>query len=427
MTTNPMTRGRWLLHALVILSATAAQAGGFYLTEIGTPSSLGTASAGNVTNNVGADASWTNPAGMAGLEDSTIFLGFQVLVPKIEFESSNATAGGDDGGNAGAVAAIPSFFWVTPIADRWRFGLSLVAPFGGGFEFGDDFVGRYAVTELTLSGLSLSPAVSYEVNDKVSIGAGVSIIYSAFEMDIAVNNDLLPLAPPGSPDGLASIDDADDIGFQGYLGLQWAYSDGGRFGVVYRSEMDVELEGDVSITGLRSPLLAPSRENQLTFEWDNPQLIEVGIRQRLSDHWTLVANLDWEDWSAFAENTLTIQSGPAGNPIVAPIDRNWKDTYKFGIGAGHRKGKQLFAFGIAYDTSPVDDEDRTMDLPSDEQFRMSFVWGRDQGGRVDWAVAGTALWLGDGKLDQEAQDEHFAGEFDSNWMLFLGGTLRWVR
>ncbi len=191
--------------------------------------------------------------------------------------------------------------------------------------------------------------------------------------------------------------------------------------------MDVELEGDVSITGLRSPLLPPSLENQLTFEWDNPQLIEVGIRQRLSDHWTLVANLDWEDWSAFSENTLTIQSGPAGNPIVAPIDRNWKDTYKFGIGAAHRKGKQRFAFGIAYDTSPVDDEDRTIDLPSDEQFRMSFVWARDQEGRIDWAIAGTALWLGDGKLDQMAQDERVVGEFDSNWMFFLGGTLRWVR
>lgn len=109
----------------------------------------------------------------------------------------------------------------------------------------------------------------------------------------------------------------------------------------------------------------------------------MGIRQRLSDHWTLVANLDWEDWSAFSENTLTIQSGPAGNPVVAPIDRKWKDTYKFGIGAGHRKGKQRFACGIAYDTS-------------------------------------------DGKLDQIAQGERVAGEFDSNWIFFLGGTLRWV-
>ncbi len=42
-------------------------------------------------------------------------------------------------------------------------------------------------------------------------------------------------------------------------------------------------------------------------------------------------------------------------------------------------------------------------------------------------MAGTALWLGDGKLDQIAQGERVAGEFDSNWIFFLGGTLRWVR
>ncbi|MGB5735253.1 MAG: hypothetical protein WBM40_12520, partial [Thiohalocapsa sp.] len=41
--------------------AGSACGAGFYLTEVGTPGSLGTAGAANPTNTVSADASWTNP------------------------------------------------------------------------------------------------------------------------------------------------------------------------------------------------------------------------------------------------------------------------------------------------------------------------------------------------------------------------------
>jgi len=32
----------------------------------------------------------------------------------------------------------------------------------------------------------------------------------------------------------------------------------------------------------------------------------------------------------------------------------------------------------------------------------------------------TWLWLGDGKVDQVAGGQRFAGEFDKNWTLFVG-------
>lgn len=83
-------------------------------------------------------------------------------------------------------------------------------------------------------------------------------------------------------------------------------------------------------------------------------------------------------------------------------------------------GRKL-AFGIAYDTSPVDDEDRTIDLPTDEQLRLSIAWGNDTGGRSAWGIGATLLWLGDGKVDQVAGGQRFAGEFDKNWILFVGG------
>ena len=404
---------RMVFAAALIVAAMQAHAGGIYLSEVGSPNSLGTASSGNVTNSTTVDAAWTNPAGMTGLEGAEMLVATQVLLPQVEFESTVAEAGGDDGGNAGAIAAIPSFFYVRPLNENWRFGLSMVAPFGGGFDFGDNFVGRYAVEEITLQGLAVSPSFGYRVNDAVSIGFGASVVYTIMEMDLAINQSAV-----GAPDGQVKLEDATDTGVQPFVGLQWQYSDKGTFGVVYRAEMEVDLEGDLKIEGLVLPLTPQSSFN---FAWDNPQLIEIGFRHKLTDEWTITANADWEDWSAFGKNVLSVNDAPVG-PVAVTIDRNWKDTYKLGIGAIRRLDNgTILAFGASYDTSPVDDEDRTIDLPTDEQFRLSFAWARDTGGESTWGVGATWLWLGDGEVDQVAGGQRFAGEFDKNSILFIGG------
>jgi len=398
--------------AAVVLGTTPVFGGGIYLTEIGSPNSLGTASSANVTNRSVADSAWTNPAGMTGLDDSEMLVGMQLVVPEIEFESFVAEAGGNDGGNAGAVAAIPSYFYVRPLNEHWRFGFSIVAPFGGGFDFGDNFVGRYAVEEVVLQGMALSPSFAYQLNESVSIGFGASITYTLMEMDIAINQSAI-----GAPDGKVELADATDLGVQPFVGLQWQYSDDGLFGLVYRAEMEVDLEGDLRVTDLALPLMPQST---FSMGWDNPQLLEIGIRYRLSDEWTITANADWEDWSAFSNSLLTVNEAPMG-PVVVSLDRNWKDTYKVGIGAIRRLSNGAnIAFGAAYDSSPVDDVDRTVDLPSDEQVRLSIAWGRDRGGRHAWGVGATWLWLGDGKVDQVAGGQRFAGDFAKNWTLFIG-------
>ena len=103
---------RFVLAGTASLLAKPAAAAGFYFPEIGTPSSLGTGGVASTTNIYGADAAWTNPAGMTALEEDRIFAGLQVVVPEIEFDASIASAGGSDGGNAGEKAAIPSFFFI---------------------------------------------------------------------------------------------------------------------------------------------------------------------------------------------------------------------------------------------------------------------------------------------------------------------------
>lgn len=82
-----MKKKRWTLKirfaatAVVATLGQSAVAGGFYVSELGTPGSLGTAGASNVTNNFTADAAFTNPAAMTGIKNDHALAGMQVIVP----------------------------------------------------------------------------------------------------------------------------------------------------------------------------------------------------------------------------------------------------------------------------------------------------------------------------------------------------------
>lgn len=396
------------------LATQTALAAGFYLTEVGTPGSLGTAGVANPTNTFGADAAWTNPAGMTGLQEDTIVGGLQLVLPKIEFDSSVATSGGSDGDNAGNVLAAPSFFYVKRLSDDLRFGFSVAGIQGGGVNYGDDFVGRYSVSKAELGAIALSPSLGYRVNDRLSIGAGVSIIYTRFDQDIMINT-------PGPGDGKVQIEEATDWGYQPFLGLTYQLSERALLGLVYRAEMDVELEGDVNVKNVAVPILA----NSIDIDWDNPQWLEAGFRYQLDDKNTMFLNAGWQEWSAFSTNTLEF-SGGLVNPS-ATLERNFDDTWYAGIAFTHVEGDHGTSIGFSYDSSPVDDRDRTLDLPFDEIYKasMSYFWKGDR--HLDFAVGGTLYLVGDAEIDQTSIDgTRVVGEFDSNMILFVGGTVRYI-
>jgi long-chain fatty acid transport protein len=417
-----MIRFRHLLITAIALSTISgsAFAGAIYLPEVGTPLSVGTAGVAGVTNTIGADAVITNPAGMTGLASDEIIGGMQLLFPTVRFDSDIATAGGSDGGNAGSTVAIPSLFAVKQLNDDWSFGFGITAPMGGGVDYGKDFVGRYQAQVSELAVIGISPAVAYKVNDKLSLGAGVSILYTDMDLHIALKQP-----GPNSSDGQARMEGLDDWGYQGYLGATYKATDKLTLGAIYRSEADVELEGDLNFRGVTVPPL-----NQLTSQLNNakvdftyPQMIKVGAKYQIADDLMLMADLDWEDWSEFGDTRI----GLSGNgSAIQTFDRDWDDTWHVGLALAKKlSNSKVLTAGISYDSSPVSDSKRTADLAVDEQFRLSAAYGGEINEAFDFALGGTYVWLGEGKMDQVAQGERFKGEFSTNHLIFLSATVKY--
>jgi long-chain fatty acid transport protein len=394
--------------------------GGFYLPEVGSPGSVGTAGVANVVNNFGTDSALTNPAGMTGLYRDQVLFGNQVLIPWQEFDSSIAEAGGNDGGNAGVLAVVPGFYGVKTLGDKFRLGFSVSGPVGGGFDFRDNFVGRYQAYKSSINGLAVSPSLGYRIGDKLSVGVGVSALYTLFNEEIAVNQ-----AP--APDGKVKFDDLDDWSARGFLGLTFQITRNLMLGALYRSKSDVDVEGKIKFKNIANPIAnrLTSNLNNAKISFDYPQVVRVGLKYDATENMTLFADFDWEDWSQFSENKLSVDgTGPV--TIVDTIERNWKDTYHVGLGMLFNldDNYQLSA-GVAYDTSPVDDEDRTIDLPLDEQVKFSM--GYATRGESGWghAISASAMWFGDAKVDQVAQGARFSGKFDKNWIFNIGANLQY--
>jgi long-chain fatty acid transport protein len=399
-------------------------AGGLYISQVNSPASLGTAGVNNVVNNVAADAAYTNPAGMTGIDRDTLMPGFQLILPKVEFDPSIATAGGNDGGNAGEAAPVPGLNAVKVLSDQWRLGLAITAPVGGGVDYGDNFAGRYSATRSVLTGLGISPSLGYKINDSVSVGIGFTAIYTKFDLDMAIKQST-PLGAP-LPDGMVHIDKIDDWSPQGFVGLTWQITDKAMLGVVYRTKSEIELEGDLDIKGLAGPTkivnAITSRLDKVEVDFDLAQVVTVGLAYDVSDDLIIMVDFDWEDWSEFSDNYISIQSGA----ITTAIDRKWDDTWHVGVAALYKMDDSFMSAGVGYDSSPVDDDDRTFDLPVDEQLKLGASYGQHLRDNLSWAVGLGYVWLGNGKIDQTSQDVRVKGEFDSNFFVSIGGNMRYL-
>jgi long-chain fatty acid transport protein len=399
--------------ALTAICSTASLSGaGFYLSEVGTPGSLGTAGVGNVVNNFAADSAWTNPAGMTGVHEDQIMMGASVIAANIRFDaSSKTTADGGDGGNAGEVVAAPGLFGTKKITDELWVGMGIAGTSGGGMNYDNDWAGRYGATDVELMGIGFSPSAAYKISDKLSIGAGVSIIYTQFSETIAINK-------PMDSDGRVKFDELDDWGYQPFAGIQFQLTEQLLLGVVYRAEMDVDLEGDIKFRNMPA-----ATANDMKLSWDNPQTIEAALRYDIDEHWMVAVNGGWQDWSIFSKNQIDVD-GPAADP--ATLDRNWQDTWHAGIAAAYTVDNSRYSVGFSYESSPVEDEDRTVDLPMDEQFKFSASYAWDGHKQWSYAVGATLYYLGDGKIEeQNTQGVIVDGEYDTNYMIIAGMTARY--
>jgi long-chain fatty acid transport protein len=401
---------------LVMLISTSVQAGGLYLYEMGNPD-VGLASAGWAARAQDAATVFTNPAGMTRLEKSEILVGVQPLYLNSQFSpDANTTTSGSDG-DASTWLPAGGIYYVHNLMPKLKFGVSAAGYFGLGLEYQNNWVGRYYVQEITLQALGIQPAVAYQVTDWLSLGAGVVALYGVLEDKAAVNN-----LGPNQPDGRLKLEDS-DLTYQASLGVLVEPRKGTRFGLRYLSEADLKFKDQATFTtlgpGLEAILGAKGLLTaKVELEFTMPNLLMFSAYHDINERWAIMGNLGWQEWSEFGLVGVSVSSTEISN---LTIDRNYNDTWHVAAGAQYRIAPPwLLTAGIAYDSSMMDDKDRTPDLPLGESWRFGM------GARYNWSeqlalgLGYTLLWSGDLDMDVDgALSGRVSGTYENTAMHFI--------
>ena len=366
---------------------------------------MGRAGAGAQSAGWDASAALHNPASMSHVDGNQLLVSGGIVSAELEFDVEQTTPlnGFGDGGEAGSTAPVASTFYVRHLSDDWTFGISFTGLTGAVLDYDDGWAGRFQDEEVELLGLVLMPSIAYRLNDHVSFGFGLPVMYSDLNLEVAV-----PSPDPLLPDGRATID-GDDTVVSFNLSTLIEFSETSRLGIVYQHEFDVTYSGDVEIDPIG---LAVGSDTDLMLA----SLVRVSFTQEMSDDLTVHLTVGWDDWSALENINISTQSGGATLP------RNWDDTYHVAWGFDYRfNPKWQMRGGVAYDTNPVDKEDRTADMPMDRQVRYALGAGYNPSDKLSIGAELVYADYGSAKIDAMG----YGGEYDSNDIIFFSVNANW--
>lgn len=405
-------------------------AGGLMLYEIGTDN-LGLANAGAAARAQGPSTLASNVAGIAWLPGTQVSAGAQVLHGHLEFATDGATnVAGADGGNAMEWAPGGSLFVSRELGEGWSAGFASYGDFGLSLDYEDDWSGRYFLQNGEILGMSLMPALAYRANEQWSFGLGVRAFYAALDSQLAIDNE--PFGLLERPDGRLTYSDH-DWGYGANLGVIYAPVPGTRLGLSYTSEIDIELEDGLDLEGV-GPVATTLLSDRGLLGADTrldmrvPQTLTLSLYQQLDPRWALLASLNWQDWSRFGEVGIELDSN---RPRSATLEANYRDTWHLSLGTQFRFAPQwLWSAGVGFDSSSVDDDDRSLAVPMAESWRFGTGLTYSLDGHTDLNLSYELVWLGDMAVRQEkplpaGEPKQVSGEFDDAWIQALSGSVTW--
>ena len=352
-----------VLLGCLIVGNGQAFAGGLWMYEQAA-SDMGMASAGRAASGLDASTAFGNPAAMTVLDRSQLVGGFMGINLTSKFHVDSTTNSGGDGGNAGYFTPSATFAYVHKVNDDLRLGIYSGSYFGLGLNYNNGWSGRYYVQNAEFLTACINPSIGYRLNDYVSVGGGVSAVWGKLYTRVAIN----PLLG-GREDGGLKYNDT-DIGYGYNLGVLVELSKQTRFGLTYRSAVDLDFSDkpDVNKEGWIINALPDVLKN-LKIDTTIPQAVMFSVWHQLNPKLALAANLGWQDWSRFGKPDITV-TGRQTRSLTAEL--KYRDTYHVALGAQYRLApKWLASAGVAYDTSPIDKaRNRSPSLPLDRQITL---------------------------------------------------------
>jgi long-chain fatty acid transport protein len=424
---------------VALLMASQAWGSGFQIQEQNV-TNMGTAYAGTAALAADASTAYYNPAGMTRIKNHQLVVSGALIGADVGFNSSSVrnnagtvvpSRGQED---ADKLAAVPSLHYTAEVTDSIFLGLSVTAPFGLATEYGENTVLRYAATRSELKTLDISPSIAYRFNDQFSFAVGADAVWAKAHLDSQIGLAL------GGGDGFQR-NTAEDWGWGYHLGMLYEMSENTRFGINYRSHVNINAEGE-------SEQMAPASQGNIRTTYPAsasvtlPETVYISAYHAFNEKFAVMADVNWTDWSRF--RTLRLRyNAPAAAPGNLTFGRtdsdtfeHWEDTVRVALGMEYTPcDKYKLRFGLAWDESPVETEFRTARIPDSDRIWVGAGLGFALSKNM-WVDLGYAhLFFNDADIDDEGpfraqtttrtSNARLQGKFNTN-VNIAGLQFRWT-
>ena len=347
--------------ASLVVSGTAYGAG--YRIPEQSVNSIAKAGA-NIAYTPGADAAYFNPANMGWLEDRGYLEGNLEWINLKSITYTDNRTSLFNGESEEENFVLPTFFAVSPDYHNFRIGISLAYPSGLSKQWSQLYPRTFA-EEFTLKSYELGTSASYTFNDIFSVAAGLRAVYADAKVRSAGQ------IAPGITASRYMDGDTWEWGYN--LAFSARPAKEMNLSVTYRSNVDLDLEGDVQLATSAGP---GTYNGNGAVSVPMPAVLGLAGSYTFADQFTVELTYERVYWSEYDQLDFSYPVS-LGNPVLIgafdlPKDKNWddSDTYRIGLTYDTRKSFILMA-GFAYDETPVPDSTLGFDLPDSDSYIYS--------------------------------------------------------
>ncbi|MDG9922785.1 MULTISPECIES: outer membrane protein transport protein [unclassified Pseudomonas] len=365
-------------------------------------SGMGTSFAGRASAVNDASILFGNPAGLTKLKRPEVTGGFGLVDAKVDLDNASAET---SKGDMVPLTPVPFAFYASPIDESWHWGLGLYVPYAliSDYEksFGGRFKGQYSKVEV----VTLQPTLSYQINDRVSVGFGPTINKIKGKLVSKLDNS----AAFGTGETKVGIK-GDDVGYGFNAGVMVDVTDQLTWGLTYHSKVDYTLEGRTRITGGDGPIFSAfNGQYDASLDFTTPETVDTSVTYEFDDKWTLYAGATFTRWSRLQEIVVENQGTPSilGLSPIAEVaeELKWHDTWSYAIGASYQLNPQwVLRTGLALDPSPAENEHRSVRIPVGNRkvFSLGAGWSPNPDLTID--VAYSYLRENEAKVNQHSTE-----------------------
>ncbi len=379
-----------ILSFVVFTTPLLSHAAGFALIEQ-SGSGMGNAYAGGSAAAEDASTIFFNPAGMTYIESTQAVGALHLINPNAEFHDKGSIKAlgfpprGDEGPNAGDLAFVPNFYFMTDINPSVKVGIGMNAPFGLKTEYDDEWVGRFQADKSEVKTININPSIAFKVNDQLSLGFGLSAMWAEATLTRQVNRVV-------AAESDVKIK-GDDWGFGFNLGAIYQATADTRIGVAYRSKVEQHLDGKAKFG---APLSAGNTD--VKADVTLPENFSISAFSRLNDTWDLMGDITWTRWSQFKELKIVRNNGTT----LALTPENWENTMRYSLGVNYHYSDMLkLRAGLAYDQEAIKDEFRTARIPGNDRKWLSLGASYQMTPASKFDIGYSHLFLSDAKIDDD--------------------------